>query len=211
MVLSACTNGAPSTPQVAPSVPSQPATSTQPAQQPQEVSPPANIVTTDNGIETPVPAPVAKPTSDEGTSQPSAPVLTDNQSVETPQQNEDSGVAVQVVEEKPEIDDSSQASVTEPEPELEQDPFDGLFFLSLISPDEDTIFIESPTYTVSGKTRIDATVSVNDDLIDVNENGIFSALVTLEEGPNIVEVVASVEAEEQSAVLIIFYLPEEGG
>ena len=161
-------------------------------------------------IETPIPAPVAKPTNDEGTSQPSTTVLTDNQPVETPQQNDDSGVVVQVVEERPETDDSPQASVTEPEPELEQDPFDGPFFLNLISPEEDTIFIESPTYTVSGKTRIDATVSVNDDLIDVNENGVFSALVTLEEGPNIVEVVARVEAEEQSAVLTIFYLPEEG-
>ena len=135
--------------------------------------------------------------------------MTDNQPAETTQGNDGPGAAAQVVEEKSETDDSAQAVITEPGPE--QDQFDGTFFLKVLSPSEDTVLIESSTFTVSGETRVDATVSVNDDLIDVDENGVFSALVTLEEGPNIVEVVASVEAEEQSAVLTIFYLPEGGG
>ena len=54
-------------------------------------------------------------------------------------------------------------------------------------------------------------MSVNDDLVDLNEEGMLEVLVDLEEGPNIIEVVVSVgTGEEMSAVLTIFYLPEEG-
>ena len=84
-------------------------------------------------------------------------------------------------------------------------------FLEIIAPDEDVVFVGDPTFLISARTRLDAAVSVNDDLVDLNEDGLLEALVDLEEGPNIIEVVASVDTgEELSAVLTIFYLPEEG-
>ncbi|MCH7746042.1 MAG: hypothetical protein IIC84_08220, partial [Chloroflexi bacterium] len=58
---------------------------------------------------------------------------------------------------------------------------------------------------------VDAVVSINDDLVDVDEAGFFKALVKLEEGPNIIEVVASVAGgEEEFVILTVFYLPESG-
>ena len=83
------------------------------------------------------------------------------------------------------------------------------FFLEIVSPEGDTIFVESPTTVISGLTSVDAVVSVNDDLVDVNESGQFEALVELEEGPNIIEIVASVAGgEEEFVILTVFYLPE---
>ena len=90
------------------------------------------------------------------------------------------------------------------------DPTEDLF-LEIITPEEDVSFVGDPIFMVSARTRLDAAVSVNDDLVDLNEEGLLEALVVLEEGPNIIEVVASVDTgEEVSAVLTIFYLPEEG-
>ena len=84
-------------------------------------------------------------------------------------------------------------------------------FLEIITPEDGVAFVSDPTYLVSARTRLDAAVSVNDDLVDLNEEGLLEALVELEEGDNTIEVVASIDTgEEVSAVLIIFYLPEEG-
>ena len=86
------------------------------------------------------------------------------------------------------------------------------FFLEIVSPEGDTIFVESPTTVISGLTSVDAVVSVNDDLVDVDESGQFEALVELEEGPNIIEIVASVAGgEEEFVILTVFYLPESSG
>lgn len=81
-------------------------------------------------------------------------------------------------------------------------------FLEIISPNEEVAFVESSTFVLTARTTIDAAVSVNDTLVDVNEDGILETELTLEEGPNVVEVVTSISSgEEQSAVLTIFYLP----
>ena len=90
------------------------------------------------------------------------------------------------------------------------DEFEDLF-LEIIAPEADVAFVGDPTFLVSARSRLDAAVSVNDDLVELNEEGLLETLVDLEEGPNIIEVVASIDTgEEVSAVLTIFYLPEEG-
>ena len=92
------------------------------------------------------------------------------------------------------------------------DPLGEDFFLVVVSPEEDTSFVELPMTLISGLTRVDAVVSVNDDLVDVDEFGSFEALVELEEGPNIIEIVASVAGgEEEFVILTVFYLPESNG
>jgi len=67
-------------------------------------------------------------------------------------------------------------------------------FLEISQPSDGAEISTSPI-TVSGITIPEAvvSVSVNDDLeiADVDEDGNFSVVVTLEEGPNLVEVVAS--------------------
>lgn len=61
---------------------------------------------------------------------------------------------------------------------------------------------------VEGITLPDAVVSVNGDLITVDERGNFSTQVALAEGPNVIDVVASdFSGNEVSKSLAIIYLP----
>ena len=62
--------------------------------------------------------------------------------------------------------------------------------------------------TIVGLTRVDAAVTVDDEFLEVDENGRFEITVQLTEGPNFIEVVASVGAgEEEFAILIISFEP----
>ncbi len=82
----------------------------------------------------------------------------------------------------------------------------GAFFLDILEPVDGEAVVTTATFEVAGRTSIDALVSVNDTFIDVAVDGTFRATVTLEEGPNIIEVVASTaEGDESSIVLVIIY------
>ena len=62
--------------------------------------------------------------------------------------------------------------------------------------------------TVAGRTRVDALVTINDTIVEPNIDGDFSLDMDLEEGPNIIEVVASVASGEQkNFVLVAIYVP----
>lgn len=110
------------------------------------------------------------------------------------------------------IQEPTTAPAEKPSVDVDQiDAFDDSFFLEILSPEEDPAFVEEPAFVVLGRTRVDAAVSVNDQLVDVDADGILEAVVDLEEGPNVIEVVASTGAgAEESAVLTVFYLPQEG-
>ena len=57
---------------------------------------------------------------------------------------------------------------------------------------------------------MDAAVTVGDQFLEVDEDGRFEGTVELAEGPNLIEVIASVgTGEEESDVLIVSYEPEE--
>lgn len=87
-------------------------------------------------------------------------------------------------------------------------PLGGEFFLNLIEPAELDVFVESSTFEIVGQTRVDAVVTVNDDAIEPDADGVFKHIVTLEVGANIIEVVASVSSDEQeSFVITAVYLP----
>ena len=85
---------------------------------------------------------------------------------------------------------------------------EGDLFLQLISPPELEVFTETGTLTVIGRTRVDAVVTINDSVVEPDIDGEFSLDVPLEEGPNIIEVVVSVDSGEQlDLVLVAIYLP----
>ena len=85
---------------------------------------------------------------------------------------------------------------------------EGDLFLQLISPPELEVFTETGTLTVVGRTRVDAVVTINDSVVEPDIDGEFSLDVPLEEGPNIIEVVVSVDSGEQlDLVLVAIYLP----
>ena len=85
---------------------------------------------------------------------------------------------------------------------------EGELFLQLVQPTETEVFTDSDTLLVSGRTRVDAVVTINDTIVEPNIDGEFSLDVPLEEGPNIIEVVVSVASGEQmDLVLVAIYLP----
>ena len=84
----------------------------------------------------------------------------------------------------------------------------GELFLQLVEPAEVEVFTDVGSMTVAGRTRVDAIVTINDTMVEPNIDGEFSLDMALEEGPNIIEVVASVASGEQmDLVLVAIYVP----
>ena len=80
--------------------------------------------------------------------------------------------------------------------------------LHIVEPVEAETLTTNPILFVSGRTRVDAVVTVNDTFVDPDIDGLFSAEIQLEEGPNRIEVVASIATGEQLwKVLVVIYEP----
>jgi len=81
------------------------------------------------------------------------------------------------------------------------------FFLTVTQPADESI-INVDKVEVIGITTAGAVVSINGELAEVDEEGNFTMMVVLEEGPNIIEVIASdLEGNEESRTLVIIYVP----
>lgn len=81
------------------------------------------------------------------------------------------------------------------------------FFLKVTEPKDESIVTNS-VIPVSGSTPQDAVVSVNGEVVEVDERGNFTIMVTLEEGPNTIEVIASdFEGNKESTILAVIYIP----
>ena len=77
-----------------------------------------------------------------------------------------------------------------------------------ISTPQDESVVTSATIVVSGTTEANAVVSVNGVLVNVDDEGQFSTTITLEEGPNYIEVLASdYEGNETGKSLSVIYVP----
>jgi len=77
-----------------------------------------------------------------------------------------------------------------------------------ISTPQDESVVTSATIVVSGTTEANAVVSVNGVLVDIDDEGQFSTTITLEEGPNYIEVLASdYEGNEAVKSLSVIYVP----
>ena len=61
---------------------------------------------------------------------------------------------------------------------------------------------------IAGVTRLDAVVGVNEIPIEVSELGIFSTTASLEEGANLIEVVAAdLDGNVRFQTVAVFYTP----
>jgi Glucodextranase, domain B len=79
--------------------------------------------------------------------------------------------------------------------------------LQVRSPLDESI-VNTPTLTVMGTTTPNTVVSVNGQLATVDASGNFQLTLSLDEGPNVIEVVASdVNGNEMSAILSVIYQP----
>ncbi len=83
------------------------------------------------------------------------------------------------------------------------------FFLTVTQPIDESI-INADKVEVIGITVPSAVVSVNGNLAEVDEEGNFTMMVVLEEGPNLIEVIASdSEGNQESRTLVIIYAPSK--
>jgi hypothetical protein len=81
--------------------------------------------------------------------------------------------------------------------------------LEVTQPEDESI-VNTSEVMVKGETTADAVVTVNGILADVDADGRFSATVSLEEGPNVIEVYASdFEGREASEILSVIYVIQQ--
>ena len=79
--------------------------------------------------------------------------------------------------------------------------------LSVLTPVDETV-ATTPQIEVTGTTSPGAVVTVNDEILIAGEDGSFTTLVVLEEGPNLIEILASNEAGNEAYVqLVVTYQP----
>ena len=69
--------------------------------------------------------------------------------------------------------------------------------------------VNEPDYIVSGSAPSGTVLSINDEIILVDQSQSFSTVITLEDGPNLIEIVASdSEGDEVSFMLTVSYNSE---
>lgn len=73
---------------------------------------------------------------------------------------------------------------------------------------QELMTVATASFTLSGQAPAGSVVSVNNDFIVVGSNRVFTFPITLEEGPNLVEVVASnAQGQQVSAEIVVVYDP----
>ena len=84
---------------------------------------------------------------------------------------------------------------------------DERLFIEIAEPADESV-VSTDTVAVRGSTTADAVVSVNGAVVEVDAQGAFEAIVALEEGPNLIEVVGtSPDGRVLAAVLAVIYRP----
>jgi hypothetical protein len=79
-------------------------------------------------------------------------------------------------------------------------------FLDVTAPSNESI-VTATSVTVQGTTTTDAVVSINGITVEVDPLGGFTAEVTLDEGPNVIDVIASDLSAQQSVQLAVISVP----
>ena len=83
----------------------------------------------------------------------------------------------------------------------------GTLTLHVLAPQDNSV-VNASQVEVVGLASAGAVVSVNDDILIVGADGQFKSMLSLEEGPNLVEIVASDEnGNEISQILTVSYEP----
>jgi len=80
-------------------------------------------------------------------------------------------------------------------------------WLQVLSPLDETV-VNAPQVDVLGSAPAGTVISVNDVILIVGADGQFKTTVPLEEGPNLIEIIASdADGNEASALLTVTYEP----
>jgi hypothetical protein len=80
-------------------------------------------------------------------------------------------------------------------------------WLQITSPLDEAV-VTLPQVEVTGSAPAGSVISVNEDILIVGADGQFKTTIALEEGPNLIEIIASDEnGNETSALLTVTYEP----
>lgn len=83
----------------------------------------------------------------------------------------------------------------------------GSLWLQVLSPQDEAV-LDTPQVDVIGSAPAWSVVSVNDDILLVGDDGQFKITIALDEGPNLIEIVASDDnGNETSLILAVTYEP----
>lgn len=83
----------------------------------------------------------------------------------------------------------------------------GALWVRILSPADNEI-VNMPSVEVQGEAPADTVLSVNDEIVIVSLDQVFSLPVALEEGMNVIEIVASdYDGNEVSFIMTITYQP----
>ena len=84
----------------------------------------------------------------------------------------------------------------------------GTFWLQVFTPQDGDI-VNQEVIHVTGQAPAETVISLNEDIFLVADEGVFSIPVTLEEGPNVLELVASnIDGDEIDLILTVVYEKE---
>lgn len=114
-------------------------------------------------------------------------------------------------------DETAPGNATQPSPPASaptqssggqnQPPGNGTISLQVLAPLDGTV-VNASQIEVSGLASVGAVVTVNDNILIVGADGQFSTVILLDEGPNLIEVIASNElGSELSVELTVTYQP----
>ncbi len=89
--------------------------------------------------------------------------------------------------------DDAVPAETAAAPGVDQSSVAPMLFLQLIDPDEQDVEVplETDHLTVHGATIPGTVVSIDGELVDTDDQGSFAGVAALEEGANVIDVVAS--------------------
>ncbi len=79
----------------------------------------------------------------------------------------------------------------------------GASFLEVVAPQNESV-VSASSVTVQGRTAADAVVSVNGQAVDVDASGNFKVTISLDQGPNAIEIIASdFHGKQESRVISV--------
>ena len=83
----------------------------------------------------------------------------------------------------------------------------GSLWLQILSPLDEAV-VNTPQVDVTGSAPAGSVISINDEILVVGIDGQFKTTVSLEDGPNLIEIIASDEnGNEMSVLLTVTYEP----
>jgi hypothetical protein len=84
-----------------------------------------------------------------------------------------------------------------------------VFSLDIVNPPVSEVVTRESTIVISGLTRQDAVITVDQYVVEPDINGLFQYVVDLSEGINYIEVIASISTGEQKkTMLVVGYVPQ---